>query len=103
MHHSGPFSSSRSQPEDSRMSPYCGHRQHKPTICAIQVVEAGPHIRESPDHVQPARYFSNLALPKETYTFHKSDASPALLGRSVIVPSGRAVGGGSAVNCKGYS
>ncbi|KIM40626.1 GMC oxidoreductase [Hebeloma cylindrosporum] len=73
-----------------------------PTL-KILVVEAGPHIRESRDHVQPARYFSNLALPKETYTFHKSDASPALLGRSVIVPSGRAVGGGSAVNFMVYT
>ncbi|KAF8972163.1 GMC oxidoreductase-domain-containing protein [Flammula alnicola] len=73
-----------------------------PTL-KILIVEAGPHTRELQDHIQPARYFASLALPKETYTFHKSKPSQALLGRSVIVPTGRALGGGSSVNFVVYT
>ncbi|KJA14517.1 GMC oxidoreductase [Hypholoma sublateritium FD-334 SS-4] len=69
----------------------------------ILIVEAGPHTREHHDHVQPARYFANLGLPKQTFTFHKGNPSPALLGRSPIVPAGRAVGGGSSINFVVYT
>ncbi|KAG5647340.1 hypothetical protein DXG03_000408 [Asterophora parasitica] len=50
------------------------------------------------DHIQPARYFSNLVLPSETFTHHVGKPSPSLAGRAVIVPTGRCVGGGSSVN-----
>ncbi|KAH9481244.1 Alcohol oxidase [Psilocybe cubensis] len=69
----------------------------------ILVIEAGPHTRELQDHIQPARYFSNLALAKEVFSFHKGKPSPSLLGREPVVPSGRAVGGGSAVNFVVYT
>ncbi|KAF9478333.1 alcohol oxidase [Pholiota conissans] len=69
----------------------------------ILIVEAGPHTRELQAHIQPARYFSSLALPTETFTFHKSNPSKSLLGRSAIVPVGRAIGGGSSVNFAVYT
>ncbi|KAF9563187.1 alcohol oxidase [Agrocybe pediades] len=69
----------------------------------ILILEAGPHTRELQDHIQPARYFASLGLPKETFTFHKAKPSDALLGRAPVVPSGRAVGGGSSVNFAVYT
>ncbi|KAF8150064.1 GMC oxidoreductase-domain-containing protein [Crassisporium funariophilum] len=69
----------------------------------ILILEAGPHTREVQEHIQPARYFSSLALPTETFTFHKAKPSDALLGRAAIVPSGRALGGGSSVNFTVYT
>ena len=41
---------------------------------------------------------SCLIRPTETFTFHAAKPSPALCGRSVKVPTGRALGGGSSVN-----
>ncbi|KAF9478332.1 FAD/NAD(P)-binding domain-containing protein [Pholiota conissans] len=69
----------------------------------ILIVEAGPHTRAVHDHVQPGRYFSSLTLPKETFTFHVGKPSDSLLGRPSIVPTGRAVGGGSSVNFMVYN
>ena len=37
--------------------------------------------------------------PTETFTFHVAKPSPALRDRSLVVPTGRALGGGSSVNC----
>ena len=37
--------------------------------------------------------------PTETFTFHVAKPSPALRDRSVVVPTARAFGGGSSVNC----
>ena len=62
-------------------------------------MEAGPHTRDVPDHIQPARFYSILSRPAETFTFHVGKPSPALRDRSIIVPTGRALGGGSSVNC----
>ncbi|KDR75994.1 hypothetical protein GALMADRAFT_139756 [Galerina marginata CBS 339.88] len=73
-----------------------------PTL-KILIVEAGPHTHELHTHIQPGRFFGNLTLPGETFTFHKSQPSEALLGRSALVPSGRAVGGGSSVNFVVYT
>ena len=64
-----------------------------------QIVEAGPHTREEPIHIQPARCFSGMAHPGETFTFHVAKPSPALHDRAPVVPTGRALGGGSNVNC----
>ncbi|KAF8813189.1 alcohol oxidase [Phlegmacium glaucopus] len=69
----------------------------------ILVVEAGAHTRDVPDHVQPARYFRSLIRPSEAFTFHIGKPSPSLLNRSVIVPTGRALGGGSSVNFQLYT
>jgi alcohol oxidase len=62
-------------------------------------VEAGPHTRDEPNHIQPGRYLSCLLRPTETFTFHEAKPSPALCDRSVVVTTGRALGGGSSVNC----
>ena len=64
-----------------------------------QIVEAGPHTRDEPNHIQPGRYLSSLLRPTETFTFHVAKPSPAVGDRSVGVPTGRALGGGSSVNC----
>ena len=64
-----------------------------------QIVEAGPHTRDEPNHIQPGRYLSCFIRPTETFTFHMAEPSPAVCNRSVPVPTGRALGGGSSVNC----
>ena len=64
-----------------------------------QIVEAGPHTRNKPNHIQPARFFRSLRRPTETFTFHVAKPSPALRGRAVVSPTERALGGGSSVNC----
>ncbi|PPQ69811.1 hypothetical protein CVT25_009748 [Psilocybe cyanescens] len=56
----------------------------------ILIVESGPHTKGLEDYVQPARYFGNLALVKETFNIHISRPSPSLLGRTPIVPTGHA-------------
>ena len=60
-------------------------------------MEAGPHTRDAPNHIQPARWFS-LLDSTETFTFHEAKPSPYLCDRSVKVATGRALGGGSSVN-----
>ena len=64
-----------------------------------QVVEAGPHTRDEPTFIQPGRYLRLRVTPTEIFTSHEAKPSPALRGRSPIVTSGRALGGGSSVNC----
>jgi alcohol oxidase len=62
-------------------------------------VETGPHTRDEPNHIQPARCYRCRLRPTETFTFHVAKPSPALHNRSVVVATGRALGGGSSVNC----
>ena len=69
------------------------------TFEIAQIVEAGPHTLDEPNHIQPGRYLSCLLRPTETFTFHVAKPSPALCDRSLVVPTGRALGGGSSVNC----
>ena len=64
-----------------------------------QIVEAGPHTRDEPNYIQPGRYLRLRLGPTEIFTSHVAKPSPALGGRSPIVTSGRALGGGSSVNC----
>ena len=66
----------------------------------ILIVESGQHSRDIPRHVQPCRYLENLAPGSTTVSFHVAKPSPHLNGRATVVPCGRSVGGGSAVNCK---
>ena len=60
-------------------------------------MEAGPHTRDAPNHIRPARCFT-LFRSTETFTFHEAKPSPDLCDRSIKVPTGRALGGGSSVN-----
>ena len=62
-------------------------------------MEAGPHTRNEPNFIQPGRYLRLRISPTEIFTSHVAKPSPALGGRSAIVTSGRALGGGSSVNC----
>ena len=64
-----------------------------------QVVESGPHTRDEPTFIQPGRYLRLRLTPTEIFTCHEAKPSPALRGRSPVVTSGRALGGGSSVNC----
>ncbi|KAK7436182.1 hypothetical protein VKT23_019258 [Stygiomarasmius scandens] len=68
----------------------------------ILLLEAGPHTHNLDTHVQPARYFQNLAV-NETLTYQIGNPSKALNGRAPVVPIGRCVGGGSAVNFQMYT
>jgi alcohol oxidase len=68
----------------------------------ILIVEAGPHTRDEPNHIQPGRFYGCLFRP-ETFTLHQAKPSPALCDRAVVVPSGRALGGGSSVNFLVYT
>ncbi|KAF9041063.1 alcohol oxidase [Hymenopellis radicata] len=69
----------------------------------ILLVEAGRHIKDVEEHVQPARFFYNLVSAKDIFTFHVGKASDAIAGRAPIIPSGKCVGGGSGVNFVMYS
>lgn len=70
-----------------------------PTL-KILVVESGHHSRDRQCHYQPCRFLENLAPTSTTVTFNAGKPSPLLNGRPLIVPCGRALGGGSTVNCK---
>ncbi|KAK7032266.1 hypothetical protein VNI00_013225 [Paramarasmius palmivorus] len=70
----------------------------------ILLLEAGPHVRDLAKHIQPGRYFNNLAISEQNlFTFHIGKPSKALNGRSAVVPTGRCVGGGSSVNFVMYT
>ncbi|KAJ3514907.1 hypothetical protein NLJ89_g2088 [Agrocybe chaxingu] len=64
----------------------------------ILVLEAGAHTRDLDHHVQPGNYFSNLLVPRDVFSFHLGQGGKGTNGRTHIVPTGRALGGGSAVN-----
>ena len=61
-------------------------------------MEAGPNTYNVPNHIQPGRFFKSLAST-ETFSHHVAKPSPALCDRSLTVATGRAMGGGSSVNC----
>lgn len=69
----------------------------------ILLIEAGKNTKGMQDHVQPARYPSHLPPHSTTVTFHESRPSEALGGRTVFVPIGHRVGGGSSVNFAMYT
>ncbi|KAF8910562.1 glucose-methanol-choline oxidoreductase [Gymnopilus junonius] len=64
----------------------------------ILILEAGPHSEELFYHVQPGRYFGNLLVPREIFSFHFGKGGKGTNERVHLVPSGRAFGGGSAIN-----
>ncbi|KAF8953125.1 GMC oxidoreductase-domain-containing protein [Flammula alnicola] len=68
----------------------------------ILVVEAGPHTRELDHHIQPGRFFNNLLIQREVFSFHFGKGGKGTGERTHLVPSGRAVGGGSAINFAMY-
>ena len=62
-------------------------------------MEAGSHTRDEPTFIQPGRYLRLRLCPTEIFTSHVAKPSSALRGRSATVITGRALGGGSSVNC----
>ncbi|TCD62089.1 hypothetical protein EIP91_007489 [Steccherinum ochraceum] len=74
----------------------------EPTL-KILIVESGPRTLEDLAHIQPARFATHLQPNSQTVKFMVSKPSPALDGRSAIVPSGQCLGGGSSVNFAMYT
>ena len=62
-------------------------------------MEAGPHTREVPNHIQPGLCLPSMLRPTETFSFDVTKPSPALYDRPLIIRTGQAFGGGSSVNC----
>ncbi|KAJ7658846.1 glucose-methanol-choline oxidoreductase [Mycena polygramma] len=70
----------------------------------ILLVEDGPLAKEIPLHVYPARYLQNMRDPDaETFTFHPTNPSVKLDGRSPTMSNANCVGGGSSVNAMFYN
>jgi len=70
-----------------------------PTL-RILVIEAGSSTQGDLAHIQPARYAGHLLPDSKTVKFFTANPSEALGGRSVVVPTGQCIGGGSSVNCE---
>ncbi|PPQ69188.1 hypothetical protein CVT25_006966 [Psilocybe cyanescens] len=68
----------------------------------ILVLEAGSHSKDLYYHVQPGRYFSNFITGKPVLSFHVGQGGKGTGERMHVVPSGRAVGGGSSINFAMY-
>ncbi|KAJ7075522.1 alcohol oxidase-like protein [Mycena belliarum] len=69
----------------------------------ILVLESGPTTKDKMDHIQPGHYITHLAPGSKTAQFYTSKASEHVAGRSVVVPSGRCIGGGSSINFMLYN
>ncbi|KAJ7592973.1 hypothetical protein C8J56DRAFT_1002928 [Mycena floridula] len=61
-----------------------------------QVLEVD--VRDLDIHIQPARYYGSLAPPSKVFQYHVAKPSEAPDGRTVVVPAGKCLGGGSSVN-----
>ncbi|KAJ7143342.1 GMC oxidoreductase-domain-containing protein [Mycena crocata] len=70
---------------------------------SILVLESGPTTKDKKEHIQPGRYITHLAPTSKTMQFYVSKPSEYVNGRSVVVPSGRCIGGGSSVNFMLYN
>ena len=66
----------------------------------MKILEAGPHTKDLPQHIQPARFWKNLTPNSSVLTFNEGRPSKALLGRAPVVSAARAVGGGSTIDCR---
>lgn len=69
---------------------------------SILVIEGGQN-NEIPSITCPAYFLAHLAPNSTTNVFYKSNKSPALADREVVVPSGGVLGGGSSTNFMMYS
>ncbi|KAJ7210036.1 GMC oxidoreductase-domain-containing protein [Mycena pura] len=67
------------------------------------VLESGPTTKDKDEHRQPGRYLTHLLPTSTTMQFYASTPTENVAGRSVIVPSGRCIGGGSSVNFMLYN
>ncbi|OCH90856.1 alcohol oxidase [Obba rivulosa] len=69
----------------------------------ILVLEAGPPTLDDVLHTQPARYLYHLRPDSTTVKFNVAKPSPHVAGRSIVVPCGQCLGGGSSVNFTMYT
>ncbi|EKM51208.1 uncharacterized protein PHACADRAFT_213078 [Phanerochaete carnosa HHB-10118-sp] len=69
----------------------------------ILLIEAGPHVREDDNFVQPAKCLSHLRPDNPIWKVHVSNVSEYLGGRSQIVTCPHVVGGSSSVNFTLYN
>lgn len=65
----------------------------------ILILEAGPTTFDDAAHTQPARYIYHLRPDSTTVKSNIARPSEHLGGRSIVVPCGQCLGGGSSVNC----
>ncbi|CAK5266688.1 unnamed protein product [Mycena citricolor] len=73
-----------------------------PTL-KILILEAGKHTKDVKTHQQPGRYFANLVGGGDSFTYHDTVPSKALGNRPYLLPSAKAMGGGSSVNFMIYT
>ncbi|TFK97977.1 GMC oxidoreductase-domain-containing protein [Pterulicium gracile] len=69
----------------------------------ILIVESGPHTETLEQSIIPGLFLSHMAPGSTTQKFHFSNPADYLGGRVARVPTGHAVGGGSAVNSMIYA
>ncbi|KAK4055961.1 hypothetical protein OIO90_002954 [Microbotryomycetes sp. JL221] len=69
----------------------------------VAVIESGMNNKGVPTSEQPGLYIANLAPTSTTANFWVSKESESVNGRSVIVPSGHLIGGGSSINFLMYT
>ncbi|KAJ7045930.1 GMC oxidoreductase-domain-containing protein [Mycena alexandri] len=69
----------------------------------ILVLESGPTTKDKPQHIQPGQYITHLVPTSKTMQFWESKPSEHVAGRSIVIPSGRCIGGGSSVNFMLYN
>ncbi|KAK0474484.1 hypothetical protein EDD18DRAFT_1031997, partial [Armillaria luteobubalina] len=58
------------------------------------LILARPITKDKSEHVQPGQYIIHLAPTSKTIQFYESKPSKHVMGRAVVVPSGRCIGGG---------
>ena len=63
----------------------------------IVVLEAGDDNLNDPMVVRPGNYMAGIAAAKRIRPY-MAEASPHVGGRSIVIPAGNGLGGGSSVN-----
>lgn len=69
---------------------------------SILVVESGPN-NDMPIVEHPASFLAHLAPESKTNRFYQTNKSPKVADRSLILPTGSILGGGSSTNFMMYS
>ena len=65
----------------------------------ILLLESGPTTKDKLEHIQPARYRAHWLPATNTMQFYQSKTSADTANRTIIVPSGKCVGGGKVHLC----
>ncbi|KAF8171077.1 GMC oxidoreductase-domain-containing protein [Mycena galopus ATCC 62051] len=69
----------------------------------ILVLECGPTTKGKKEHIQPGQFITHLTPTSHSMQFYPSKPSEHLAGRSLVVPSGRCIGGASSINFMVYN